>query len=183
MSIQNTDIAPDSDGDLGALQRVMSQKVTSKNLSYNSSLPPFLQALHARAGGSDEPATTGQRRAVKKRSGSEEAEDAPLVVDEEGNVVNVEVDKEGVVKNSDAQEQDDDEGKPAKKDAESGKAAIGGRKRKAGRVVGEAAEEGGNPGEGQDKKENASKDKDKPKEKRSRTKSKKIKLSFDDEEG
>lgn len=162
----------------------MSQKITSKNLSYNSSLPPFLQALHAQAGGS-EPATTGQRRAGKKRSGSEEAEDAPLVVDDEGNVVNVEVDKEGVIKSGEAPE-DDAESKPAKNDAESSKAAIGERKRKVGRVVGEAAEEVEDVGKSEDRKEKdgkCGKDKDETKEKKPKKKTKKIKLSFDDEEG
>lgn len=176
-------LAENKDGRFGALQLTMSQKITSKNLSYSSSLPPFLQALHARAGG-DEPAATGQRRAAKKRSGSEEAEDVPLVVDEEGNVVNVEVDKEGVVKSADALENDDAEDKPAKKDGESGKTAIGGRKRKVGRVVGESVDEGAKAGKGEDDKgKSGRKDKEESKEKRPKKKPKKIKLSFDDEEG
>ncbi|KFH42604.1 hypothetical protein ACRE_066710 [Hapsidospora chrysogenum ATCC 11550] len=172
----------------------MSQKITSKNLSYSSDLPPFLRALHAQAGSSDEPSTTGQRRSTKKRSGSEEAEDAPLVVDEDGNVVDVEVDKEGVVKgggDGDATVDDarggGEDGGGKKEAAGSGKPAIGSRKRKVGRVIGEAAEEdsgktsrgsiigsgakGGDVGT------------DGLKEKKTKKKTKKIKLSFDDEEG
>merc|ERR1712000_12311 len=83
-------------------QHTMSQKITGKNLSYDTALPPFLQALRSQTGGSDQPQTTGQRRAAKKRSDSEDAEDVPVVVDEDGNVVTVEVDKEGQVKPGEA---------------------------------------------------------------------------------
>ncbi|KAK3358457.1 hypothetical protein B0T24DRAFT_600159 [Lasiosphaeria ovina] len=69
----------------------MSGKITSKNLHYNSRLPPFLARLHGEAAsGSDgpDPILAAQRRPTKaKRSGSEEAEDAPLVVDERGHTV------------------------------------------------------------------------------------------------
>lgn len=175
----------------------MSQKVTSKNLSYSSDLPPFLRALHAQAGSSDEPSTTGQRRSTKKRSGSEEAEDAPLVVDEDGNVVDVEVDKEGVVKSGgdgDATLDDaggggggGEDGGGKKEAAGSGKPVIGARKRKVGRVIGEAAEE--DPGKTSKGSITGSGAKggdvgtDGPKEKKTKKKTKKIKLSFDDEEG
>ena len=57
----------------------MSQKVTSKNLSYNSSLPPFLAALRAQAGGAPgpDPILANQRRSAKKRSSSEESLSRP----------------------------------------------------------------------------------------------------------
>jgi hypothetical protein len=173
----------------------MSQKITSKNLSYSSDLPPFLRALHAQAGSSDEPSTTGQRRSAKKRSGSEEAEDAPLVVDEDGNVVDVEVDKEGVVKSSgdgdatgDAAAAATGEDSAGKNEAAgSGKPVIGAGKRKVGRVIGEAAEEdAGKTNEGSMRSGGAKGDDvatDGLKEKKAKKKAKKIKLSFDDEEG
>lgn len=68
-------------------------KFNPKNLSYDSSLPPFLARLHGqhssaqREGGPDPTLAARRRPGVKKRSASEEAEDAPLVVDERGNVV------------------------------------------------------------------------------------------------
>lgn len=168
----------------------MSQKITSKNLSYDSSLPPFLRNLHAQSGSaSGDPITTGQRRSAKKRSGSEEAEDVPVVVDEEGNVVNVEVDKEGIVKEDAVIEGENEEGEEQKrtaKESETGKAAFGGRKRKVGRAIGEAAEEaeaasakGGASAEGK----TDAQTEDASKGKKPRKKAKKIKLSFDTEDG
>ncbi|MBE3048226.1 DUF4604 domain-containing protein, partial [Candidatus Bathyarchaeota archaeon] len=67
----------------------MTEKFNSKNLSYNKSLPPFLAALHAGASSSPgaDPLLAANRRHGTKRSGSAEAEDAPLVVDGEGNVI------------------------------------------------------------------------------------------------
>ena len=75
----------------------MPPKVTSKNLSYASNIPPFLAALQAQASGrtGPDPLIAAQRRSAKKRSSSEEAEDVPLVVDEEGNVVSLEIDRDG----------------------------------------------------------------------------------------
>ncbi|KAJ6439855.1 H/K ATPase alpha subunit [Purpureocillium lavendulum] len=175
----------------------MSQKVTSKNLSYNSSLPPFLAALRAQAGGAPgpDPILAGQRRSAKKRSSSEEAEDAPLVVDEHGNAVSVEVDREGVVKEPPAAAAREDstskDKEPAadrteRPDAEA-KVAFGGRKRKVGKVVGDAKaddEEGGAskdaPRQPDSKDSKAS---EKPAEKKVKKKAKKIKLSFDEDEG
>lgn len=67
----------------------MSQKITAKNLTYDNALPPFLARLRgeqsARRG--PDPILAAQRRPGQKRSASEEAEDAPVVVDEDGNVV------------------------------------------------------------------------------------------------
>ena len=165
----------------------MSQKITSKNLSYDTSLPPFLAALRAQASGSSgpDPLLAAQRRSAKKRSSSEEAEDVPLVVDEDGNVVNVEVDKDGVVTNAKDHGEDptasaDIPAKEAKKDGET-KAAIGGRKRKVGKVIGEAAD-------GSAEKDDVKKSKDvdekhKSKDRKPKKKAKKIKLSFDEDDG
>ena len=168
----------------------MSQKITSKNLSYDSNLPPFLRNLHAQAGDNNgEPSVGGQRRSAKKRSGSEEAEDVPVVVDEEGNVVaNVEVDKEGVVKSETLEGGNGaDEGKDQteRKDSEAGKAGIGGRKRKVGKVIGEAADEKVSDSKDESKRvgKNSDKSEETTKEKKPKKKVKKIKLSFDEEDG
>lgn len=170
----------------------MSQKVNSKNLSYNSSLPPFLAALQAQAKGSSgpDPLISAQRRPGKKRSGSEEAEDAPLVVDVCGNTVSVTVDKDGVVKGH-LDGEDEQESTP-KEDAEKlekstaqATTQIGGRKRKVGKVIGEDA-----PGQtlAEDKTDKdrtdsrASTQKENTQgDKKLKKKAKKIKLSFDED--
>jgi hypothetical protein len=162
------------------------QKITSKNLSYDTSLPPFLARLKAQAGSSSgpDPLLAGNRRSAKKRSGSEEAEDIPLVVDEDGNVVSVEVDKDGEITRQpvdEAAQKDGEAVKEGEKQETEAKATIGGRKRKVGRVVGDAAEE-------QDAKATkATKDDDKdaepPKDRKPKKKAKKIKLSFDEDAG
>ncbi|PHH91367.1 hypothetical protein CDD83_728 [Cordyceps sp. RAO-2017] len=176
----------------------MSQKITSKNLSYSSSLPPFLAALHAQAAGASgpNPLAAAHRRHGRPRTGSEEAEDAPLVVDDQGNAVRVQIDGDGLVVDDDAaaaaaadtgRDQPDAAEKPEARDAES-KVTIGGRKRKAGRVVGDsnaagagaeddASRDGGPGPAGRDRHQAGA-----PATKRAK-KAKKIKLSFDDDEG
>lgn len=170
------------------------KKIKARDLSYQAPLPPFLQALHAQVGGTDRPTVSGPKRAAKKRSGSEEAEDAPVVVDEDGNVVNVEVDKEGTLKES-AQPEDEDEsnGAEVKKSEDASKATFGARKRKVGKVIGEGAGENRDDNDtGNDKSKGSSgdaestskkEDSDKSKDKKPKKKAKKIKLSFDEEDG
>ncbi|KAF5676784.1 hypothetical protein FHETE_1977 [Fusarium heterosporum] len=161
----------------------MTPKINSKNLSYDNAAPPFLAALRAQAAGArgPDPILAAQRRSAKKRSSSEEAEDAPLVVDEDGNVVSLEVDKDGVVKDNGDQEPEPVEVKEAAKEPES-KAAIGGRKRKVGKVVGDAAGEAKIEGGEEDKKHESS-GKELAKNRKAKKKAKKIKLSFDENEG
>ncbi|KAM0200833.1 hypothetical protein ACHAPI_002499 [Fusarium lateritium] len=161
----------------------MTPKINSKNLSYDNSAPPFLAALRAQAAGArgPDPILAAQRRSAKKRSSSEEAEDAPLVVDEDGNVVSLEVDKDGVVKDNGDQDPEPTEAKEAVKESET-KAAIGGRKRKVGKVVGDAADEAKTEGDGDDKKKDVS-EKESAKNCKPKKKAKKIKLSFDEDEG
>lgn len=165
----------------------MPPKITSKNLSYDSSAPPFLAALRARAAGQSgpDPLLAAQRRSAKKRSGSEEAEDVPIVVDEDGNVVNLEVDKDGTVKDDQEYGVAAEEQAPTK-EPES-KAAIGGRKRKVGKVVGEAAEEDDADlkidGKGDTRDSDKDKGQDEAKNRKPKKKTKKIKLSFDEDEG
>lgn len=107
-----------------------------------------------------------------------------MVVDEDGNVVDVEVDKDGVVtesKDEGAERQEDIPEKDTKKEPD-GKAAIGGRKRKVGKVIGEAADE--SPAKERDTKKATNGDEaEKPKDRKPKKKAKKIKLSFDEEDG
>ncbi|EXK40126.1 hypothetical protein FOXG_10334 [Fusarium oxysporum f. sp. lycopersici 4287] len=165
----------------------MAPKINSKNLSYDTeaAAPPFLAALRAQAAGATgpDPLLAAQRRSAKKRSSSEEAEDVPLVVDEDGNVVSLEVDKDGVVKDTGDYDVEPAAEKETAKESES-KAAIGGRKRKVGKVIGEAADEAKDEGKGEDKKkEKDDAEKESAKNRKPKKKTKKIKLSFDEDEG
>ena len=153
----------------------MSQKITSKNLSYSHAPPPFLAALQAQASGQTgpDPIIASQRRAAKKRSGSEEAEDVPLVVDELGNVVDVEVDKDGTVREQQAKPEERKEknasaGEADKKDEPDSGLTAGRKRKKIGKVVGGDAVD-----EAEKKREHGKN----PKTKKAR----KIKLSFDEE--
>lgn len=187
----------------------MSQKITGKNLHYDDTLPPFLRRLkgqHAGAADAPDPILASRRRAAKPRSASEEAEGAPLVVDEDGNAVaGVTVGADGTVTRR--EEEDDgageadgegakEEDKPAVAGERDGVAAIGGsKKRKAGKVVGLDAEDegegGGSSGNGRiptkkgsgaaaNKADGGSGD---PAGAKKKKKAKKIKLSFGDEDG
>lgn len=79
----------------------MSNKITGKNLHYDQSLPPFLARLkgqHAADANSPDPILASRRRQAKPRSASQDAEDAPLIVDDDGNVLaGVEVAADGTV--------------------------------------------------------------------------------------
>lgn len=162
-----------------------SQKITSKNLTYDSTLPPFLAALRAQASGAQDPdpILSNQRRSVKKRSGSEEAEDAPLVVDDEGQAVEgVTVDKHGTVteasKNEDGDSKDTEATEDKKKDGEGEdeKVSFGARKRRIGKVI------GGDDEPPAKSKQTEKMPDEKDKEKKVKKKTKKIKLSFDEDE-
>lgn len=144
----------------------MSQKITGKNLHYDSTLPPFLARLkgqHLADADSPDPILASRRRAAKTRSASEEAEDAPVIVDDDGNVVQgMKLGVDGTVSElegteaktpgeegggggggADKKEGEAGEGEKANNtDKEERVAAIGGsKKRKAGKVVGAGAEE------------------------------------------
>lgn len=180
----------------------MPDKITSKNLTYDSSLPPFLAALKGQASGSHgpDPILAGRRRAAKKRSSSEEAEDAPVVLDDEGNAVSVQFDKDGSVKQSEKdtntvednapedkdKSNDNDTDKDKDKDAKPN-ISFGAKKRKVVKVIGDDADidkeavkgnkEGSTPRNKDDDTSKSGTDKDKKVKK----KAKKIKLSFDEE--
>ncbi|KAG5932517.1 hypothetical protein E4U53_001298 [Claviceps sorghi] len=175
----------------------MPPQITSKNLSYNSSLPPFLQRLHAQAGGATgpDPLLAAHKRSVKKRSSSEEAEDAPLVVDEHGNRVNVQVGRDGTVREVEGEAQPAQDDGDGRGDAvsepdettrtgnnESDKnSSIGARKRKVGKVIGQddpaAASKIKVP-----EKSSADRDTTQVGRKAKKKGAKKIKLSFDHDE-
>ncbi|KAF9878069.1 hypothetical protein CkaCkLH20_04645 [Colletotrichum karsti] len=163
----------------------MSDKITSKNLSYDTKIPPFLRALHAQAAGNaadPDPILSKRRRAAKKRSESEEAEDAPLVVDDEGNVVDVQVDKDGGVA-EDPEKRDEGETKELKDEKRETEKVAGigaSKKRKAGKVIGDGVEDAKEDGGVEVKADG--KDEDGPKKKAGKKKGKKIKLSFDEPE-
>ncbi|KAK3296481.1 uncharacterized protein B0H64DRAFT_398379 [Chaetomium fimeti] len=192
----------------------MSQKISAKNLQYNSTLPPFLARLRGEnPSGADrdgpDPILAGRRRAVKPRSGSAEAEDAPLVVDDHGNAVDVTVGADGSVqeKESASGEQPQPDASPAQDTvaADAGAkteklADIGGqrKKRKIGKIVGaEAEEEDAEDKSGKDRKAGRPKGgnattsedaerKDEPAavaKTKPKKKAKKVKLSFGDDEG
>ncbi|KAI0437620.1 hypothetical protein F4803DRAFT_141940 [Xylaria telfairii] len=128
----------------------MSQKITSKNLTYDNSLPPFLARLRGQqtAHSGPDPILAAQRRPGQKRSASEEAEDAPVVIDEDGNVVYL---RDGELEGEDSSAQKEANGKeePSSNDeTEAGDLAQGkerekvagigaSRKRKVGRIIGE----------------------------------------------
>ncbi|ORY63325.1 uncharacterized protein BCR38DRAFT_436528 [Pseudomassariella vexata] len=187
-----------------------SDKITGKNLTYDQTLPPFLAALRGQHTGtgsnSPDPILAARRRHAKVRSASEEAEDAPVVVDEEGNVVDVKVtdDDDGEAtangngnKNSSAEEEKRREMETAKEPEKV--AVIGaGKKRKVGKVVGADEEEGEDAGgvdaairkavkatqmitKRSDEKNDDAKPVRKMGEKGGKKKAKKIKLSFGDE--
>lgn len=195
-------------------------KINPKNLLYDRSatLPPFLARLHAQhaPGNFDgpDPILAARRRPTgKKRSGSEEAEDAPLILDERGEVLEGVVVggdgslKEKVVKGTTSDGKDDgeqegagagdekaegDKVKEEEKQQENNVGIGASKKRKVGKVI------GGDDGESdQEQDEKAPRGKsvkekgngkteeaeDKPKPKAAKKKAKKIKLSFGDEEG
>ena len=186
----------------------MSQKITAKNLQYNSNLPPFIARLRGEnASGRDpdapDPILGGRRRPGKKRSGSAEAEDAPLVVDEHGNAVDVTVGADGTVKEKEPSSGGQEKGgeqqaQPTNHVADVAASAekVAGigeqRKRKIGRVIGADADEGDateqdtkghKPGKA---KTGTTAEKDEPAPAamaKGKKKAKKVKLSFGDDEG
>ncbi|KAK1831460.1 hypothetical protein QBC39DRAFT_391237 [Podospora conica] len=167
-------------------------KITNKNLSYNTALPPFLARLRGEAGGGSsyadgpDPILAARRRPVKPRSGSAEAEDAPTVVDAEtGEVVS------GGPKGEEEVPKEEGEGGAGKTEGVKVGEGLVKRKRKVGRVVGAERDEDDGEGGGRGEKvKEGGKGRDEGKGKSEgkvkgagKKKAKKIKLSFGDEEG
>ncbi|KAK3301775.1 uncharacterized protein B0T15DRAFT_497489 [Chaetomium strumarium] len=156
----------------------MSRKITANNLQYTTTLPPFLARLrgqHTSETDRDapDPILAARRRPAKPRSGSAEAEDAPLVVDEYGNtVVDITVGVDGTVKEKSEQAGSAGDAQNKDGDTSSSVAAAEGaageqlpgviqagaqrKKRKIGRVIGGAdADEGESEETGWKEKEGA----------------------------
>ncbi|POS72790.1 hypothetical protein DHEL01_v208819 [Diaporthe helianthi] len=181
----------------------MSNKITGKNLHYDQSLPPFLARLkgqHAADPDSPDPILASRRRQAKPRSASQEAEDAPLIVDDDGNVLaHVEVAADGTITTNRQADAGDggnegsmetggekDGGKDAKGVAVGHKAAMIGasKKRKLGKVVGAEDDMQDKGSIGLQKQDGAAKVDDKTKAPvKAKKKAKKIKLSFGDDDG
>jgi Domain of unknown function (DUF4604) len=168
----------------------MSQKITSKNLSYDSTVPPFLAALQAQVSGSAAPESllAARRRPAKHRSRSEEAEDEPLIVDEKGNEISLQ-DQAGSGDKKDSATgiepaKAEDPSKPSKAQETEKLTGIGiSKKRKVGKVVGDEAEARSKPPADEQFNDRgvAAEDKGKTSKNTIRKKPKKIKLSFDED--
>ncbi|KAI0156709.1 hypothetical protein GGR52DRAFT_198173 [Hypoxylon sp. FL1284] len=175
-------------------------KITSKNLAYANDLPPFLARLrgqqqHQRDSDSPDPILAARRRAARPRSASEEAEDAPLVVDDDGNTVAFPgADGDAPVEAKEGDEAEERKGGDADRQEQREKekvAGIGaGKKRKVGRVVGGDEDEGDAAITGRAKRDGPPAKKSvtdsdsksaKPSAKQGKKKAKKIKLSFGDD--
>ncbi|OBT66858.1 hypothetical protein VE03_04017 [Pseudogymnoascus sp. 23342-1-I1] len=159
----------------------MSPKITSKSLSYDVSLPPFLQRLRAENTG----ASTAAPRPKRAPNPDADEEDEPVYVDEEGGALDeaelrsLGVTKKGGKKGEEAAEEAKPEavGGPERKEEKI--AAIGAtRKRKVGKVIGAPEEEEGKGGD--TAAVTAGKDKQAPPQKKKKVK--KVKLSFGDDE-
>lgn len=176
----------------------MAGKIKSKDLTYSTDLPPFLQRLHAQKAGRGDQDRHERPLARPKREKVYDEEDEPTVVDESGELLSAsEVKKlehagaaaEGAVVSG------QDEGKADAEETDSG--AINGvgkgrsaeqkittglveatRKRKMGKVVGEDDIE-----ENTEKASNSSGKPSQPTKKVAKKKAKPVKLAFDDEDG
>jgi hypothetical protein len=185
----------------------MPDKITPKNLSYDQTLPPFLARLRGQQStdtqGPD-PILAARRRPGRVRSASEEAEDAPVVVDEEGNVLQLKGGQPGTGDDEaplqgEGGERDKVEEPKTELEKVAGIGAV--RKRKIGRVVGARDEDEDKAGLDSDtakavkatraltaQEDNASPPPPKPKggekgDRSAKKKAKKIKLSFGDDDG
>lgn len=181
-------------------------KITPKNLHYDTTLPPFLARLQAQNTNQDGRQDFHAQRAKKPRDEEADREDEPVYFDEAsaetltkgeweerekfeggGEVVDGGDDDGKKESGGGMDEAEDQRRKQVEKDKLA--ASIGGaRKRKAGKVVGGAVEDGGEQGPAKKAmvmKETSlsTKDGGKKSGKASKsTKGKKVKLSFGDEE-
>lgn len=189
----------------------MSQKISNKNLQYDQTLPPFLARLrnqhNAAIGDGPDPLLATHRRAAKPRDQADIDEDAPVILDEEGNVVaagTMHVGMDGTVTKTakgdeaevgEGQKGEGGGGEEKEKEGTDG-GMIGGlskRKRKVGKVIG--ADDGDKEdenktttpatkskrnGEDKSKKIDIIEDKAKNGAAKGKKKAKKIKLSFGD---
>lgn len=170
-------------------------KITPKNLQYDNTLPPFLARLQANNNSRDGRHEFSVARPKKARNAEEEAEDEPVYFNEDtGETLtkteweerekgDVEEAQEGEAK-AEGRDGDDSErkdGAVGRKEVKEKIAAIGGgKKRKAGKVVG--GEEQNVERVGSVEKEMSKPDEKKTEKRKTPKKGKKIKLSFGDDE-
>ena len=168
-------------------------KITPKNLSYDSTLPPFLQRLQANNASLDGRSEFQSTRPKKPRNAEDDAEDEPVYFDEDSGETLTKKEWEEKDKAEDAGEDGKAESRDCKeglatekKQAENEKiAAIGvSKKRKSGKVVGgDDEDEKGDAVAGLKKLGKTEKSEGKKVEKgKSAKKGKKVKLSFGDDE-
>ena len=162
-------------------------KIKSKDLSYESTLPPFLQKLHAQKAGFGDADRHERPIARPKRAKEHDEEDEPTVVDESGETVT-----KADLKKMTASEDNEDTVATKNVEVESTDAAqtnsskveqkvtdgTAARKRKAVKIVGEEATEAGDSGVANGDQEPSSA---KP-AKKAKKKAKPIKLAFDEDE-
>ncbi|KAL2075723.1 hypothetical protein VTL71DRAFT_666 [Oculimacula yallundae] len=165
-------------------------KITSKNLHYDDTLPPFLARMRANENTSDGRHEYTVARPKKARTAEDEAEDEPVYFDEGSGETLTKSEWEKKEEEEGKKEENEvkqiegrEEGDGGKEGKEKEKvAAIGAsRKRKAGKVVGGEDEE---ENEDRGKKVTAAKQTSVKKAEKSKPakKGKKIKLSFGDDE-
>lgn len=157
----------------------MSPKLQAKNLTYDTSLPPFLQRLRAlNTSSTDGRHERPLARPKRARNADDDAEDEPTYVDEAGvGLDGAELRSLGLTKGAAGEEEEAaaEEEEEGEKERETEKmAAIGAaRRRKVGKVVG-ADEDAAGAAAPKDEAQQAA-----PKPKK---KAKKVKLSFGDDE-
>lgn len=169
-------------------------KIKAKDLTYEASLPPFLQRLHAqKAGRGGDPDRHEHAVARPKRVKNADEDDGPTVVDESGESVSMEEwEKLNSGANGDSDVKDkvdgdiDQVGRVADADTKDDEVRKGGeqkitdgtvmatKKRKVGKVVGE---------DDVDVEEKVFDERLSKPVKKTKKKAKPIKLAFDDEEG
>jgi len=170
----------------------MSPKLQAKNLSYDATLPPFLQRLRALNSAGDGRHERPLARPKRARNADDEEEDAPMYVDERG--VEMRAEEVRVMKmggegakgegGGGAEGTGGGDGREEREERTLEKAAVigAGRRRKAGRVVGAADEEGGKDGAGEIAESPAEKGAPPYGPSKPKKKPKKVKLSFGDDE-
>ncbi|CZR57015.1 uncharacterized protein PAC_06904 [Phialocephala subalpina] len=166
-------------------------KITPKNLSYDSTLPPFLARLQANNTSRDDRHEFAIARPKRARNPEDEAEDEPVYFDEESGETLTksewetrEAGKEGEKGGeSDTKEGSEDGASKAKEEGLNKKEKVAGigvsKKRKVGKIVGGGEEDDTATAEEKKTPKQESKKGEKGK---SAKKAKKIKLSFGDDE-
>ncbi|KAF2774069.1 hypothetical protein EJ03DRAFT_370890 [Teratosphaeria nubilosa] len=172
----------------------MSGKIKSKDLSYDSTLPPFLQRLHDKNAGRGDTDRHERPLARPKRDKDPNEDDGPTVVDESGETLTkdeferltkAEAAREGDIGGAVIGESTGDgqleasgalpDGEEIKRGDQKVTDGLASKKRKAAKVVGDEVGGDGKSADGEGKGEKVVK--------KQKKKAKPIKLAFDDEEG